>query len=308
MLIRSRHLLGKKSWNVYNADNIARVQRDEEEAKLRETENEKQQRANDADTRLAQLRGTDHGDLDVHTQAPTSVADEDSAHRAPKKRKLRGEDDIDHEMRLARQSKPQHEISEASALGSSGHLDLIPRPGQGNHRGDDRGSKGAGVPATEGGIRMADAAGYGKQSAQPWYSSARQDGGFAHDSSGKDVWGNEDPRRQQREKKRMDTNDPLAAIKKGVKQLRQAETQRKEWREQRERDLGEVEELARRDRRCRKRERSRDKDSFDGFDLDAGYARDQPPASKHETGGSTHHHRRHHRRRHRSRDRSRSRT
>ena len=292
---------------MYNADNIARVQRDEEEARPREVEIEKQRRANDADKRLAQLRGADHNNLGVRKPCLDSVADKEEAHRASKKRKLRDEDDTDHEMRLAQQSKPQHEITEASALDSSGHLDLIPRPrGEGKHRRDDRGSNGAGVVAAEGGMRLADAAGYGKQPTQPWYSSALRDGGFANDSFGKDVWGNKDPRRQQREKKRMDANDPLAAIKKGVKQLRQTETQRKDWREQRERDLGEVEELARRDRRHRKRRHLSDKDSLDGFDLDAGYARNQSSAPEDETGRSSHHHRRHRRRRYRSRNGSRS--
>lgn len=292
---------------MYNADNITRVQRDEEEARLREGEIEKQQRANDADARLAQLRGADHNDVVVHRAISIPSAEKDEAYRAPAKRKLRGEDDTDHEMRLARQSKPRQEKNETSVLDADGHVDLIPRArGEGKHRTGDRGSNVLGADAAEGGMRLADAAGYGKQSSQPWYSSALRDGAFAHDMSGRDVWGNEDPRRQQREKKRMDANDPLAAIKKGVRQLRQAETQRKEWMEQRERDLGEVEELARRDRRQRKRRRSSDKDSLDGFDLDAGYAKEQPSVSKLETGRTNHHHRRHHHRKHRFRNRSKS--
>ena len=30
------HLLGKKSWNVYNTDNVERVRKDEAEARARE--------------------------------------------------------------------------------------------------------------------------------------------------------------------------------------------------------------------------------------------------------------------------------
>ncbi|KAJ2986204.1 hypothetical protein NUW58_g5139 [Xylaria curta] len=53
------HLLGKKSWNVYNPANIARVKRDEAEAQVRAEAEEKRQQDAEAKRRLAILRGED---------------------------------------------------------------------------------------------------------------------------------------------------------------------------------------------------------------------------------------------------------
>jgi hypothetical protein len=163
-------------------------------------------------------------------------------------------------------------------------------------------------PANGVGMRFVDAAGRGKDNSNPWYSTLSNDGGYASQDVGKDVWGNADPRRQDREKQRVDANDPLAAMKRGVKQLREAESHRKAWMDQRERDLNEVEELARKERR-RRRKRDSVEDSLDDFNLDAGYQKAADTGhkdhhrSKHRSP-HRHHHRHHHRRR--SRDTSRS--
>ncbi|KAG9717065.1 hypothetical protein KCU60_g9544, partial [Aureobasidium melanogenum] len=50
------HLLGKKSWNVYNKDNIDRVRRDEAAAQAREQEAERRMDQEDAARRIAILR------------------------------------------------------------------------------------------------------------------------------------------------------------------------------------------------------------------------------------------------------------
>jgi hypothetical protein len=158
------------------------------------------------------------------------------------------------------------------------------------------------------GMRFVDAAGRGKDNSSPWYSTLSNNGSYASQDVGKDVWGNADPRRQEREKQRVDANDPLAAMKRGVKQLREAESNRKAWMDQRERDLNEVEQLAKKERR-RRRKRDNDEDSLEGFDLDAGFhqATENGHKAHHRSGHRSprrHHHRHHHRRR--SRDRSRS--
>ena len=301
------HLLGKKSWNVYNTDNIARVQRDEAEAQAREADRERRQRADDGETRLAQLRGQGGPDSEVALSA-LEDADDDSRGHARKKRRVAGENDTDRDLRLA-----QHNISsgkrrkEISLTDAKGHIDLLQE-----RAADTSGSKvRSGNDTQDMGMRLADAAGRNPQAGKPWYNSASADNSV-QDAVGKDVWVNEDPRRKQREQKRIEASDPLAAMKKGVKQLRQAEASRKEWMEQRERDLVEVEDLARKERNHSRRRRH-DEDSLDGFDLDAGLAekgdhyetsrthhRDRHPRSYHHH----HHHHHHHSHRHRSRSRS----
>ncbi|RPB24923.1 hypothetical protein L211DRAFT_129864 [Terfezia boudieri ATCC MYA-4762] len=50
------HLLPKKSWNVYNADNIERVRHDEEIARKKEEEEETKMQQEDAERRMMELR------------------------------------------------------------------------------------------------------------------------------------------------------------------------------------------------------------------------------------------------------------
>lgn len=293
---------------MYNSDNIARVRRDEEEARAQEVQREREQRANDSDQRLAQLRGVRTDESRSETTALNRSFDQDNEHRNSKRRKLAGEDDTDRDIRLARQLAPREQDVGGLALDSSGHVDLIL---QKKRRPSDRKDvQNSGRPRDEAsaeGIRLADAAGKDDESSQPWYSSTQRDGTFAYKQSSQDVWGNEDPRRKDREKRRLDANDPLSIMKKGVKQLRQAEAQRKEWREQRERDLVEVEVLATQDRKRRRRQE--DEGSLDGFDLDNGYSKDSHKSREQRLDRRRRHrrqHRHHHRHKHRVEDRSRS--
>lgn len=350
------HLLGKKSWNVYNPANVARVQRDEAEAQKREQEEERRKRQDEASNRIAVLRG----ERDRAQQEPRSAISsrrdhedyddqESSRHRASKKRKIPGEDDTDRDIRLAQaQAEAQASASlsrgpassnveksqDHSITDSDGHISLISIPAQ-IDRPPDKKRKPDENPSH---FYLSEAAAYGSKAGDtPWYSSARTD---PSSMGPKESWGSTSPRRKEREVARASANDPLSMMKRGVKQLRESERQRKEWKEQRERDLREVEDLARQHGR-KKRSRDRDRDgeklshkhrhrderrprsnagevdddlhSLDGFNLDEGYTK--PPEKDNHRDKHNHHrhHRRHHhhshqhhRRRSRSRSRSRS--
>ncbi|KAL1907993.1 hypothetical protein Sste5344_006227 [Sporothrix stenoceras] len=109
-------LLAKKSWHVYNADNVARVRRDEAEARAREADEERQQRATESSQRERLLRGeaTGEGDDSVEQskwaaaeraadkQAEDTVAPVAKSRPSRRLRKRHGEDDTDFEMRMAR--------------------------------------------------------------------------------------------------------------------------------------------------------------------------------------------------------------
>ncbi len=283
-----RHLLGKKSWNVYNTDNIARVRRDEAEARKRDAEQEKRARDNEADDRLDQLRTQKEGGI------------------SRKRRRLDGEDDTDRDIRLAEIAHSENQIKlfdpatllDPSQSSSKAH--------QGTQ--DSRRTK---ITSDPEGVRLTDAAGRGDNGLKPWYNSAAPIGADADKGMSKDVWGNDDPRRIMREQQRLDKTDPLAAMKRGVKQLRESEARRKDWIDQRERDLHEVELLARKARREKRHRRedgySSEKESLDNFNLDDGYSgghsdkAKEPPDRRHR---HRHRHHRHHRHHHHGKRRS----
>ncbi|KAK8025505.1 hypothetical protein PG990_003328 [Apiospora arundinis] len=81
------HLLGKKSWNVYNTTNIERVRADEEAARAREEAEEQKQQEQDAERRLAILRGEEPPPL-----PPAATAIDPSSGRLPRR-----DDDNDRE-------------------------------------------------------------------------------------------------------------------------------------------------------------------------------------------------------------------
>lgn len=330
------HLLGKKSWNVYNPANIERVRRDEAAAQAREEEAERRMDEYDAARRLAILRG------ERPPSPPPDLLDEgqqprrDGANRGPKRRRIAGEDDTDRDIRLAREtaehgreqqeqlikfSENKKEANDAPLMNREGHIDLFPV----DHKAMRKAEKNAEREAEEAKkrqefedqytMRLSNAAGrdgLGK----PWYANASKG---STETSGpgvmeeleepsKNVWGREDPGRKDRQRMRMNASDPLAFMKKAQVQLKDAERDRRRWAAEREREMFAMRTTNEKELRSeRKKHSSRgdkeadDIDDLEGFDLNA------PPEDRklrhersHDRTSSRHH------RRHRSRSRSRN--
>ncbi|KAJ5174447.1 uncharacterized protein N7482_000324 [Penicillium canariense] len=320
------HLLGKKSWNVYNPDNIERVKRDEAQAKAREEEDERRMQEVDAERRIQILRGErpstppppppSHRSSEVHSGP--NRAHPDDAGRYRKRRRLAGEDDTDRDIRLAREdavhagtkrdelaltSSRNGKGSQAPIMDHAGHINLFPDEGgnkkaEKNTEAEAEAAKKKQSYEDQYTMRFSNAAGFKENvGRQPWYSSSSQNVAAPDSMPDKDVWGNEDPRRKEREKVRMCSNDPLAAMKRGVRQLKATEEERKRWNEEKRKEFEALKAEER--HRSRHHGRRRSVDSLEGFSLDAPATRDR---DEKEHGSSRRQHRHHHR--DRSRDRS----
>lgn len=275
------------------------MRRDEARAKAEEEENERKQREEDAERRIDILRGKipaplrdDVDENERHSRSREKLSGE-SRHR--KRRRLAGENDTDRDIRFAKEDAElarQRVESKASCrptddapiVDKSGHISLFPEESTSRRRRSDKNPEAEAETAKKNQeledqytMRFSNAAGYKQQlTSTPWYSSiteiSTQNAGLPN----KNVWGDEDPRRQEREKVRIATNDPLAAMKKGVKQLKEVEKERTKWAEERERELKALK-REERDKEKRRRRRYRDNgdsdDSLDGFRLDAGAER-----------------------------------
>ncbi|AEO61436.1 hypothetical protein MYCTH_2311586 [Thermothelomyces thermophilus ATCC 42464] len=271
------HLLGKKSWNVYSPANIARVRRDEAEAQAREEAQERRMQEIDAARRLAILRGEIPPPLEDAEPGPPSQSrdgerdrrgDDYSALASGRKRKRRGEDDTDFEMRIAREraaagdraARAARELAApASLIDSKGHLTLFapPEPSPRGGGKDDEASRREREDKDQYQMRFVNAAGrdgQGLTDGGPWYAS-RAGVSSAALAPSKNVFGQEDPRRKERAAARLDASDPLAIMKQGAKMVRELEKERRREAEERERELRELEkEERRRERKRRKRE------------------------------------------------------
>ena len=287
-LLSFRHLLGKKSWNVYNADNIAKVKRDEAAAAAREEAQEQRMQEVDAERRIQILRG-------LPVEAPSAPIEEEQVARSRenrpdrerKRRRIAGEDDTDRDIRFAQENNALVSVktemqmkskksSDAPITDAKGHINLFPVDGTRHNA-----PKNAEVEAEKAKkqkefedqytMRFSNAAGF-KQSVgeKPWYHKIGATGnGDAEkvEAPAKDVWGNEDPRRKEREKTRTIAADPLASIQKGVAGVREVERERKKWKEDKDREIRELEDAERRRERRKKRRREAD---LEDFNLDDG--------------------------------------
>ncbi|KAG5792268.1 hypothetical protein H9Q69_008696 [Fusarium xylarioides] len=263
------HLLGKKSWNVYNADNIARVRRDEAAAKAAEEAEEQRMQEIDAQRRLAILRGEVPPPIEDEKppkdeEPPVRNRDASQRTSTRRKRKLLGEDDTDFEMRIARENdnsalvriEPEKKKSTSSVplVDHNGHIDLLGDEksrahAEKNEEAEKEAKKKNQSYEDQYTMRFSNAT--GKDGVlKPWYS---QSDAAAPDASTKDVWGNQDPNRKERDAKRIASNDPLAMMKKGASKVREIKQERKRFQEEREEELKQM----RRDERHREKRRRR---------------------------------------------------
>ncbi|KAJ5489835.1 hypothetical protein N7453_010660 [Penicillium expansum] len=222
------HLLGKKSWNVYNVDNIARVKRDEAQAKAREEEDERIMQEVDAERRIKILRGerppTPPPAPSLVSSEPGAGPDRKSASDAGgfrKRRRVAGEDDTDRDIRYAREDAAQAtakreelmlasrkaDIAQAPILDKAGHINLFPAASAKTEKNSEAEAEAARKKRSyedQYTMRFSNAAGFKETISQkPWYSSAEQIAMAPGSMPEKDVWGNEDPRRKERTQARM---------------------------------------------------------------------------------------------------------
>lgn len=322
------HLLGKKSWNVYNPENIARVRRDEAQAKAQEEEQEHRMQEVDAERRIKILRGEQPSTPPPPPSPQSTTQPDKKSHReegAPnrKRRRLAGEDDTDRDIRLARGvaqfadgkraevARSHARKSDAPLEDRAGHINLFPSeaartaPVEKNAEAEAEAATMKRKYEDQHTMRFSNAGEFNKSVSQnPWYSCSGRDVTAPEAIPGKDVWGNEDPMRKEREIARMDANDPLAVMKNGVRRLRTVEEERKKWNEERSRELEVLEDADRSRSRHHRRKRSPSVsgDSLEGFRLDASPESRRDHEDRERCSGR--HHRRHHTR-DRSRDHSR---
>ncbi|KAK3344822.1 hypothetical protein B0H65DRAFT_524105 [Neurospora tetraspora] len=277
------HLLGKKSWNVYNTDNVARVRRDEAEARAREEAEEQRMQQVDAERRLAILRGEVPPPLEEPPAADSSNHGRRHRERDPltegRKRKRAGEDDTDYEMRVARERATAGEsaarelsgpvkstsITTASLVDSRGHITLFAEEelklAEKDEKTETEASKKKREEAEQHQVRFTSAAGRDAEGLLakngPWY--ATPDGDVAALVPSKNVFGKEDPGRKAREVERLSASDPLAMMKRGAKMVRDLNKERERENEERERELKDLRKEERRREKRRRTEHRRER-------------------------------------------------
>ncbi|KAM0815433.1 hypothetical protein AB5N19_01227 [Seiridium cardinale] len=329
------HLLGKKSWNVYNTDNIERVRRDEAAARDREQAEEQRLQEIDAERRLAILRGETpppllppSEDKDREGQLRHRDRDGGSTGYRPerRKRKRHGEDDTDFEMRVARErvegtsyvknedatAVVPHKSSDAPLTDAAGHIDLFGGPSstvtdkRKNPEAEAEKARKKREYEDQYRMRFSNAAGFQASALGPWYAPSaggpRKDDGQdqGQEEDGKDAFGRPDPDRKNRDAARLDASDPLAMMKRGAAKVREVGKERQAANEERERELRRMRREERRREKWRRRDGG-DSDELERFSLDTDRDHQRSNKDKHRhRDEERRRHRHHHHHRHRS--------
>ncbi|KAF2028705.1 hypothetical protein EK21DRAFT_69173, partial [Setomelanomma holmii] len=324
------HLLGKKSWNVYNAANIARVKADEAAAAAREAAGDLRMQELDAERRAALLRGRTPPPLpeDVQSKDGGRKRERDERGHDRKRRKLAGEDDTDMDIRLAASiAAPQDDAIvdskvlklrntkiDAPLTDHAGNIDLFPidhkeaLKREKNAEAEKEKRRKERALEDQYTMRFTNAAGRDGL-AQPWYADNRKSVGSTSgevpstelvELENKNVWGNEDPRRKEREKARITSNDPFAFMQQAQAQLERSREDKRKWASDRDRELRELRAAQEREDRRKRHYKRKDREEDVGEEAaskERHQSRDKDRVSKHQRC-----HR--HRSRSRSRDRS----
>lgn len=227
----------------------------------------------DAQRRLAILRGEAPPPLTEEQPDEPTESQHDSRDGGPnrhgsswRKRKRYGEDDTDFELRLAKEraepgnKSPQvspKPTSSAPIVDRHGHIDLFGDEktrahAEKNEEAERESRKKKREYEDQYTMRLSNAAGK-HGSNRPWYSQADA-AEEQQDAPLKDVWGNDDPRRKERDSSRIVANDPLAMMKKGASRVRELKQERKKFQEEREDELRQMRKEDRRREKYRRRE------------------------------------------------------
>lgn len=285
----------------------------------------------DAERRIQILRGEHPPSLSpprlsIPGEAPKSehrrLEAEHGTHRHKKRRRIAGEDDTDRDIRFAREEAAQHDAKRDELLSShrekerrgehisitdsAGHINLFTEDMTRNQRSEKNMEAEAEKHKKQRAfedqytMRLSNAAGLKESVGRtPWYSTGSTKEVQATNAvRNTDVWGNEDPLRQERERARIDANDPLAAMKAGVRGLKNAQKERREWHKQRLHELEDLESAQRSESRRRRRGRSHSRDSFnslEGFSLDSNSKRRSCELRERSQRSHKHEHRHRHR-------------
>lgn len=254
-----RHLLGKKSWNVYNSENVARVRRDEATAKAEEEEEERRMQEVDAERRIQLLRGSEVIPSTNHDDNVELAKSGCEAPRSRKRRRIAGEDDTDRDIRFAREDAVtrldsgrsdglflNRKPSDAPLTDHNGHISLFPEKRSRSHvtknaEAEAETAKKNKELEDQYTMRFSNAAGYKKGMSDPWYASSAQNHAAEEPEPGKDVWGKDEHRREERREANKCDNDPLARMRRGVRELRRVERERKAWVDDKKEELRQLE-------------------------------------------------------------------
>lgn len=296
------------------------MRKDEAAAAAREEENERRMQEYDAERRLAILRGerppSPPAELEPAGQSARPREDRHDDGHKRKKRKLVGEDDTDRDIRVAREDADMVAAARDKLVRGSrgstnaplhdhdGHINLFPvdakaaRKAEKNAEAEAETKKKQREFEDQYTMRFSNAAGR-EGVERPWYANGlskskaslpgQEDGNNDALVESKDVWGRPDPRRRERQSTRTSANDPLAFMKKAQVQLKDSERDRRKWKEDRDRELWQLEKVHRAEQRERRRQ-GKD-EGLEGFSLD------EPMSSVRDS------HRESRRHRHRSRSR-----
>jgi len=211
------HLLHHKSYHVYSAENIARVRRDEADAAAHEAAEDARMQAADAEARMKLLRErAGQGDSTAAVEKISEHGTEEPAARHTE----------------VRDSRPRPPL-EGGILGADGHINLFPTP-----RGPRGGNPEREREKKEEKERDEGAMGKVVGERRPWYSSVDLVSGRQRE---KEQDGRKTEWEGKREERRKEAGDPLRAIRKGVRGVKEVRSDREEWKKRREREVGEVE-------------------------------------------------------------------